>query len=183
LPAPWLDTDIGGPVPAGSATYASGVLTVNGSGADIFGTSDQFNYVYQPTTGDGTIVARVASQSITGSSNTKAGVIWKASTVAGSPYILIAVAPSGLIKVQYNFSGSVAGQTLAFPNVWMKLVRSGSLFSAYVSPDGVVWTPVVLAKSLPTMPASASVGVFECSHKSGTLGTAAFDNLTFTPGP
>lgn len=183
LPAPWADTDVGGPVPAGSATYAGGVFDVNGSGADIFGTSDQFNYVYQPTTGDGTIVARVISQSTTGSSNTKAGVIWKASTAASSPYILIAVAPSGLIKVQYNFSGSVTGQTLAFPNVWMKLVRSGSLFSAYVSPDGVAWTPVVLAKSLPTMPVSATVGVFECSHKAGTFGTAAFDNLAFNPGP
>jgi len=172
----------GAPSPAGSATYAGGVFTVNGSGADIFGTSDQLNYVYQPTTGNGTIVARVTSQSNTGSSNSKAGVIWKASTVAGSPYILIETGPTGIVKVQYNFSGSVSGATYSFPNLWMKLSRSGTTFTASLSPDGVTWT-VVLSKSLPTIPAASTVGIVECSHKVGVLGTATFDNISFTPGP
>jgi hypothetical protein len=183
LPSPWLDTDVGAPSPAGSATYAAGVYTVKGSGADIFGTSDQFNYVYQPTTGNGTIIARVASESNAGSTNDKAGVIWKASTTAGSPYILIAVSYTGLVKVQYNFSGSVTTSTYTFPNAWMKLVRSGSLFSAYLSPDGVTWTSVLANQSLPTIPTAATVGLFECSHKPGVLGTATFDNVSFTPGP
>jgi glucose/arabinose dehydrogenase/regulation of enolase protein 1 (concanavalin A-like superfamily) len=183
LPAPWFDTDVGGPSPAGSAAYSGGVFTVNGSGADIFGTSDQFNYLYQPTTGNGTLIARVASQSNTGSSNSKAGIIWKASTTAGSPYILIETGPTGIVKVQYNFNGTISGATYSFPNVWMKLVRSGSNFSAYISPDGTTWTTVVLNKSLTTIPTAATVGVFECSHKAGTAGTATFDNVSFTPGP
>jgi glucose/arabinose dehydrogenase/regulation of enolase protein 1 (concanavalin A-like superfamily) len=184
LPGPWLDTDVGAPSPAGSASYAGGVFTVNGSGADIFGTSDQFNYVYQNTTGNGTIIARVTSQSNTGSSNSKAGVIWKASTASGSPYILIETGPTGTVKVQYNFNGSIAAvSTYAFPNVWMKLVRSGSNFSAYLSTDGVNWTTVVANKPLTTIPTAATVGLFECSHKAGVLGTATFDNVSFTPGP
>jgi outer membrane protein assembly factor BamB len=182
LPSPWVDADVGAPPIAGSATYSSGVFTVNGSGVDIFGTSDQFNYVYQPATGNGTIIARVTSVTNT-SSNAKAGVIWKASTTAGSPYILIAAAPSGLVKVQYNFSGSVTTSTYTYPNVWMKLVRSGSSFSAYLSPDGVTWTTVLANKSLTTIPASATVGIFECSHSTTKLGTATFDNVSFTPGP
>ncbi len=182
LPSPWTDADVGSPPIAGSATYAAGVFTVNGSGADIFGTNDQFNYVYQPTTGNGTIIARVTSQTNT-SSNAKAGVMWKASTAAGSPYILIAVAPSGLVKVQYNFSGSITTSTYAFPNVWMKLVRSGSSFSAYLSPDGVTWTSVLANKSLTTIPTAATVGIFECSHSTTKLGMATFDNVSFTPGP
>ena len=40
------------PAVAGSASYANGVFTVNGSGADIWGGSDQFNYVSQPLTGN-----------------------------------------------------------------------------------------------------------------------------------
>jgi hypothetical protein len=182
-PNSWLDTDVGAPLPAGSATFASGLFTVNGSGADIFGTSDQFNYVYQPTTGNGTIIARVTSQSITGSSNSKAGIIWKASTTSGSPYILIETGPTGAVKVQYNFTGSITTSTYTFPNLWMKLVRSGSNFSAFVSPDGVTWTSFLANKSLPTIPVAATVGIFECSHKPGTLGTATFDNVSFTPGP
>jgi hypothetical protein len=183
LPSPWLDTDVGAPSPAGSAAYAGGVFTVNGAGADIFGTSDQFNYLYQNTAGNGTFIARVASETNAGSTNDKAGVMWKASTTAGSPYILIAAAPSGLVKVQYNFSGSISTSTYAFPNVWMKLVRSGSSFSAFLSPDGVTWTSVLANKTLTTIPTAATVGLFECSHSTTKLGTATFDNVSFTPGP
>lgn len=184
LPGPWADTDVGASSPAGSASYAGGVFTVNGSGADIFGTNDQFNYLYQPTSGNGTIIARVSSQSNTGSTNSKAGVIWKASTAPLSPYINIETGPSGVVKVQYNFTGSIAAaSTYSFPNVWMKLVRSGANFSAYLSSDGLAWTAVVTNKNLPTIAAAATVGIFECSHKPGVLGTATFDNVSFTPGP
>ncbi len=184
LPSPWADTDVGAPSPAGSATYSGGVFSVNGSGADIFGTNDQFNYVYEASAGNGTLIARVSSQTNTGSTNSKAGIIWKASTVSGSPYILIETGPSGVVKVQYNFSGSLsATSTYSFPNVWMKLVRSSGNFSAYLSPDGVTWTAVVTNKSLPTIPTAATIGIFECSHKVGVLGTATFDNVSFTPGP
>lgn len=182
LPSPWADTDVGAPAIAGSASYAGGVFTVSGSGADIFGTSDQFNYVNQVTTGNGTMIARITSMTNT-SSNAKAGIIWKASTTSGSPYILIAAAPSGLVKVQYNFSGSVTTSTYTYPNVWMKLVRSGSNFSAYLSPDGVTWTAVLTNKSLTTIPTAATVGLFECSHNVAKLGTATFDNVSFTAGP
>jgi len=61
LPVPWSDSDIGNPTPAGSASYAGGVFTVNDGGNDIWGTLDQFNYVSQSLTGDGSIVARVTS--------------------------------------------------------------------------------------------------------------------------
>jgi hypothetical protein len=65
----------------------------------------------------------------------------------------------------------------------MKLVRSGSNFSAYLSPDGTTWTAVVTNKNLPTITTPATVGIFEVSHKAGALGTATFDNVSFTPGP
>jgi hypothetical protein len=183
LPSPWSDTDVGAVGVAGSASYAGGVFTVNGSGTDIYGTSDQFNYVYQPVSGNGTLIARVASQTNTGSSNSKAGLIWKASTTSGSPYFLIAVNSSGVVKVQWNFNTSVqAATTYAFPNVWMKMVRSGSTFTAFLSPDGVAWTQVASA-TLSTIPTAATLGLAECSHVNTKLGTATFDNVSFTPGP
>jgi hypothetical protein len=183
LPSPWSDTDVGAVGVAGSASYAGGVFTVNGSGTDIYGTSDQFNYVYQPVSGNGTLIARVASQTNTGSSNSKAGLIWKASTTSGSPYFLIAVNSSGVVKVQWNFNTSVqAATTYAFPNAWMKMVRSGSTFTAFLSPDGVAWTQVASA-TLSTIPTAATLGLAECSHVNTKLGTATFDNVSFTPGP
>ncbi len=182
LPAPWAQTDVGSPALAGSAGYNSstGVYTVIGEGADIYGTYDQFHYVYQPTSGDGTMIARLTSESNT-SSNAKAGIIWKQSTTAGSNYILIAQAPGGGVKVQYNFNGSVAGGTYNFPNVWMKLTRVGNTFTAYLSSDGVNWTSV-LSKSTLNITTAATVGLFECSHNTSALGTATFDNVSWTAG-
>jgi hypothetical protein len=148
--------------------------------ADIWGTSDQFNYVYQPTTADGTLVARVTSQSNT-SSNAKAGIMFKESTSAGSPYFLIAAGPSGDIKVQYGFNGSIGEATYSFPNVWMKVTRVGDVFSSYLSSDGTNWTDVF--HKTPAINSNATAGLFVCSHKSGVLGTATFDNVSYTPGP
>ncbi len=178
LPSPWTDTDVGAPAIAGSASYASGVFTVNGAGADIWGTSDQFHYVDQPAASSGSIVARVTSVTNT-SSNAKAGVMVKQSTTAGSPYLLIADSPSGLVKVQYNFNGSLTSLTEPFPNGWMKLSwTAAGKYTASLSTDGVTWTPVLTKTLAITAPATA--GLFECSHNTGALGTATFDNVSYT---
>ncbi len=178
LPTPWVDTDVGSPAISGSASFANGVFTVNGAGADIYGTNDQFNYVNQPVGGDGTLIARVTSQTNT-SSNAKAGIMFKQSTTAGSPYILITITPgTSSFKVQYNFNGSTGGGTYTFPNAWMKLTRVGTLFTAYVSADGVTWTKVV--SNTLNMSTNATAGLFECSHNASALGTATFDNVSFT---
>lgn len=190
LPAPWQDTDVGSPSIAGSAGYTpkTGTFTVNGSGADIFGTPpvDQFNYVYQPLAGDGngTIIARVTSQTDT-SSNAKSGVIIKQSTTAGSDYILIAVQPGGIVKVQWDFTGSQQATSIYnFPNVWMKLVSLNGTFTAYLSGDGTTWQAIV-SKTTMSVPITfpATIGLFECSHDNTKLGTATFDHVSFTPGP
>src|SRR5581483_5393326 len=61
LPPGWLDQDIG--ETGGTATYSSGTFTANtpASGGSLWSTSDGFHFVYQPLSGDGTIVARVAN--------------------------------------------------------------------------------------------------------------------------
>jgi hypothetical protein len=61
LPAPWATQDVGSPAVNGSASESSGTYTVSGAGVDIWGTADQFRFVYQHLTGDGSIVARVRS--------------------------------------------------------------------------------------------------------------------------
>ena len=35
--------------------------------------------------------------------------------------MLIAARPTGLVKVQYDFNGSMTSRPYTFPNVWMKL--------------------------------------------------------------
>src|SRR5262249_50190619 len=61
LPQPWTHQDVGSTGQPGSASYAGGTFTVRGAGADVWGTSDAFQFVSQPLGGDGQIVARLAS--------------------------------------------------------------------------------------------------------------------------
>ncbi len=177
LPSPWVDSDVGSPAIAGSAGYTNGIFTVNGAGTDIWGTNDQFNYVNQPATGSGTIEAQVTSETDT-SSNAKAGVMFKQSTTAGSPYILIAASPSGLVKVEYDFNGSFSYSDYVVPNVWVKLSWSAGIFYASLSSNGTTWTQV-LHKTL-SITSPATVGLFECSHNTNALGTATFANVSYT---
>ena len=179
LPSPWADADVGSPAVAGSASYASGVFTVNGSGADIWGSSDQFNYVSQPLTGDGTIVARVTSQSDT-DPWAKAGVMIKQSTAGGTPYALLGVTPGYGVHFEYGYNTDVGGESYSFPNAWLKLTRTGSTITAYSSADGSTWTPVGATTISLTDP--VTIGLFTTAHNAGALSTATFDNVSVTAG-
>ena len=57
----WTNQDIGAVGLAGSTSISNGVFTLTGAGADIWGTADAFHFTYQRLTGDGEIVARVAT--------------------------------------------------------------------------------------------------------------------------
>ena len=115
LPAPSASADVGAPswLVAG---YTGGVFTLNGAGNDIWAGSDQFQYVSQALSGDGTITARVTSQDNT-DPWAKSGIMIKQSTTAGSPYALVAVTPGNGVHMEYNYYTDVAGGTYTFPNV------------------------------------------------------------------
>ena len=179
LPSPWADSDVGSPAVAGSASYSSGVFTVDGSGADIWGTSDQFNYVSQPLTGNASIVARVTSQSDTGPW-AKAGVMIKQSTTSGTSYALLAVTPGNGVQFEYGYNASVGGESYSFPNGWLKLTRTGSTITAFSSADGSTWAPVGATTISLTDP--VTIGLFTTSHNASALGTATFDNVSVTAG-
>jgi hypothetical protein len=74
LPAGWSDGDIGSVGVAGNGAYANGTFTVTGAGQQTWSSSDGIHFVYQPLTGDGTIVARLATLQ-TGNDGPLAGVM------------------------------------------------------------------------------------------------------------
>ena len=61
LPTGWASRDVGSTGIAGSATASSGTWTIAGSGANIWGTADEFRFAYQQVTGDVDIRVRLAS--------------------------------------------------------------------------------------------------------------------------
>ena len=182
LPSPWQNSDVGSPALAGSSSYdaSSSTYTVNGSGSDIWGTTDQFQFAFQPLTGDGNIVARVTSQD-NNDPWAKSGVMIKQSATAGAPYALIAVTPANGYHMQYDFNSDIAGGSYTFPNAWVKLQRTGNTFTSYTSVDGVNWTLIHSDTLSSVMSSSAVAGLFVSSHNSSQINTTKFDNVSVTP--
>ena len=177
-------TDIGATGATGGYTVSGTTVTVNGAGADIWGTADAFQFVAQPFTGDGTITARVVSQTNT-NVWAKAGVMIRAALTPGSTHVLTAVTPGQGAVQQYRSttggsSSSVPSATLVAAPYWVRLTRAGSVFTSSISPDGLVWT--VLGQTTVAMPAGVYAGLAVSSHTTGVLSTVAFDNVTFSGG-
>ena len=186
LPPGWSDTDIGTPGLAGSATFNSGTFTVNGSGADIWSTSDNFHYAYESLTGDVTITARVATQQNT-NAWAKSGVMIRETTAANSSFVHVFVTPGHGVNIQYRPSTGASAVQLAqvarpVAPEWVRLVRSGSTFTGFASADGVTFTQVGTINV--TMASSALEGLSVCAHNNTALNTSTFDNVAVTtPAP
>ncbi len=175
LPSPWLATDIGSPAVGGSATYASGTFTLNGAGADIWGTADQFHFAYRMLTGDGEIIAQVASLQNT-NGWAKAGVMMRETLGAGSRNAFVAVTPANGLAFQRRVttggaSATTVGGAGTAPS-WVRLVRSGSTVSAYRSTTGISWT--LIGSDTIFMGATVYVGLAVTSHNVSTRAMATF---------
>src|SRR5262249_34924968 len=111
LPAGWSDTDVGSPGKAGSAAYNAGSWTVNGGGPHTGGEPGQFNFARESLTGDGSVVARVASLTNT-NSGAKAGVMLRNGTAANAAFVDMVVTPGNGVVFQWRASaGRAAGST------------------------------------------------------------------------
>ena len=180
LPSGWSQQDIGSVGAAGSGGYSagSGTFTVKGSGADIWGTADAFHYVYKPMTGDGVVIARVASiQNV--NAWTKAGVMIRQTLDPGSAQALMLVSYSKGLAFQRRTSNggvstSTSGSMATAPN-WVKLERLGTTINAYASSDGTTWT--LVGSDTISMTASVYVGLAVSSHTT-TVAQATFDNVS-----
>jgi regulation of enolase protein 1 (concanavalin A-like superfamily) len=184
VPLPWKTQDIGAVGLAGDTSYADGSFTVQGSGTDIWGTGDQFRYVYQPLKGDGDIVARVSF--VEGVQPwTKAGVMMRETLTAGSAHAAMFVsAGKGLAYQRRTSTGGLTthtgGDTGSAP-YWLRLTRSGSTITASESGDGVTWT--VVGRDTFSMTASVYVGLAVTSHTQSSLAMAIVDSVSVTTGP
>ena len=151
---------------------------------------DQFRFVHQSLTGDGTLVARVASQA--GSHEwARAGLMLKQALESESPYAAVYVTPAHGVRLESNFQPSVAGGAGGAP-VWLRLTRSADTVAADESADGATWRPVGTV-TLAGLPGTVEIGLFVNSPGiltidrqfgstrtvgTPTLGKATFDHVS-----
>ena len=183
LPLPWVNRDIGAVGAVGGAGFdsASSTFTVTGAGADVWGSADALHFAYQARSGNGSIVARVASiQNV--NAWTKAGVMIRETLSAGSTHAFMLVSPGKGLAFQGR--PATGGASVSTPGAagtapyWVRLDRSGNVFTAYQSTDGTNWTLVGIQTI--AMGQNVFVGLGVSSHVSSTTATAAFDRVTIT---
>jgi hypothetical protein len=187
LPSPWQDNDFGTTGLAGSARFENNGFVVEGAGSDIWGTADSFNFLYQYGATNGSIVARIASESGT-NTFAKAGPMIRNAVsyfVAGSesaPDVILDIKPDG--GLEFMSRSQAGGETTylggggshAFP-IWLKLVRSGDTITGYFSDDGSSWSPVASTAVTIQVP---WFGLAVTSHDPSQSNSAVFDNVQVT---
>ncbi|MBA3638841.1 MAG: metallophosphoesterase, partial [Acidobacteria bacterium] len=179
-PAPaWTSQDIGAVGLAGTFSENSGVFTIEGAGADIWGTADAFRYAWKPLSGDADIIARVSSIENV-HRWVKAGVMIREHLTADSPQALMLVSPGKGLAFQRRIttaglSTSTSGGSGTAP-AWVKLERRANTITAYRSADGVAWT--LVGSDMFTMGGTVYVGLAVSSHVTTSLATAVFDNVS-----
>lgn len=178
LPSPWLTQDIGSVGVVGNAGYLNGAFSLSGSGSDIWGTADAFRYVYHPLSGNGQIVARVASLQNT-NAWAKSGVMIRETLAANSRYAMMDITPVNGSEFSRRLSAGAFSTVTNVPAgaapYWVKLVRSGNTFSGYVSTDGVNF--VLVGTDTISMASSVYIGLVVTSHNNATLCTTTLDGV------
>ena len=177
LPSPWIDRDVGRVGRVGLAQHRDGLWSVSVRRADIWANGDGFHFVYQSRSGDVEIKARIMSQRDT-DPWAKAGLMLREGLSASARHVMLAVTPrqGAWFLQRHDFADLTtqdSGGELAAP-CWIKLVRKGNIFTAWVSADGFDWN---WRTERMDMPETLLVGLVVNSHDNSALGTAAFDNV------
>ena len=155
----WTDTDLGGPTSPGySVTNSNGTLDIFGGGADIWGGTSQCHYYYAWASGTNwDVTMQVQNLATVDATWTKCELMvdW-ANTATGpqgsDPFIAAMNTPPGGdnefgVDQFRSTSGGNADWKQAgnsprpvYPNVWMGIHRSNSVFTVRYSYDGASWT-------------------------------------------
>ncbi len=182
LAPPWQGAGIGNVDVSGSAAVSGGVFSVAGAGI-IGGSDDTFQFVYQAFNGDGEIVAQISSVQNAGP-NGIVGVMIRESLTSDSEYLLMGASTDGnLLRSRRNNTGGNSHTTILGwatpPNVWVRMVRRGTLIDRYWSVDGTTWT-LSDSRNI-TMAGNAYIGLAVASGDPGMLNTSTFSNVYVAP--
>lgn len=179
----WQDADIGSVGLTGGSALSGTHFTLLGSGADISGTADAFHFVWQMKSGDGTLTARVTSQTAAAAAGSKAGVMIRESMAADARNVFVCVTPGNGVSFQNRAASGGASSATSLAGMvapyWVRLTRSGTMFTALCSSNGVDWVTAG-SSNLTGFENSALWGLAVTAHNSALASAATFDNVTLS---
>lgn len=191
--APWSYTDFGDYVLDQRQLGAYGVAALRtpgttsvdgdrivirgaGAGLDVIGQGMVAHVMYQPASGNRTITAQVTSRENAGNA-ARVGVIMCKSL---SPFDLMAASvlngPGGQFARRLAVAGK-ATSTEGGRGTWVRMSRTGNLFAAAVSSDGITWATIGEQEIPDFGTAPYYLGLVVASGDSSTLTEATFKGV------
>ena len=182
LPAPWRETDIGYSRLPGSVRHEGGIFTVRSAGMNIDGEADSFHYVFKPVRADTEIVAEVVSIQYS-HPFAKAGLMMRESLNEYSRHVMLALTAERGGALQFRPGERAATQSSSLRNIyaptWLKLRRQSNEFTAYISPNGRLWS--VLEKISVPMNQNIYVGLALAGGRDDVLNWTTFSKVREAP--
>ena len=188
--------DIGNPDISGSSEIQSNSISITAGGADVWGTQDEFRFVYTEQTGDFDLVAQI--ESLTKPHlYTKAGLMAREDLLDNSRHIFFQVFPNNNPRnknnggYEFQYRKDKSGEMKAiyparfdgtpefpvnYPNTWIRLKRVGSDFTGFYSTDGKTWKQYTTFNM--EFPEKIYLGFAVTSHNTKKAATAIFKNIS-----
>jgi hypothetical protein len=174
--------DVGAVAVPGHHGSNKDLVSISGSGEDIYRTADEFYFFHFPASGDFEMVVRAQPSEMDNTNPwAKAGIMARETLAANSRNFFVFRTPSADTGVQSrsvvggNTSKTSGGSGAGPSAFWLKVVRIGNTFSGYRSADGQNWT--LMASTTMVLSSSLRVGLAVTSHNDGVLCDAVFTRV------
>lgn len=188
-------SDIGNPAITGTVIDLKNGFDITAGGADIWGTKDEFNFIFIERTGDFDLISRIESLSAP-HLYTKAGLMAREDLTSDCRHIYFQVFSNNNPRnknnggYEYQYRTEKGGEMkaiypksfegtpefpVAFPNTWIRLQRTGNDFTGYYSADGKTWK-IYTTFSL-ELPAKLYLGMAVTSHEVKSIAIAKFRDI------
>ena len=179
--------DVGAPAIKGSTEFksSSGEYRLTGSGANIWGKQDQFQFVWREMAGNFTATAtlRFLGQ---GAEHRKAGIMVRQSLDTDATYADVVIHGNGMAGLQWRSRKGEDTNTFDLPiegpgTFTVKLVRTGVRIYLHVARNGAAVKEI--AHTEVSFQGPVLLGLVVCSHDAGASDTVIFSDVSVEPPP
>jgi TolB protein len=171
--------DIGAPAIKGSTEFSDGQYRITGSGANIWGKQDQFQYVWREIAGNFTATATLTFQG-KGAEHRKAGIMVRQSPDPDAAYADVVIHGTGMPALQWRSKPGEDTNTFDLPfdgpgTFKVKLVRTGVKIYMYIGKNGA--EPEKINNTEVSFKNPVLVGLVVCSHQADAKDTVVFSDV------
>jgi hypothetical protein len=177
--------DVGAPAIKGSTEFSDGQYRITGSGTNIWGKHDEFQYVWREMSGNFSVTAtmRFLGQGV---EHRKAGIMVRQSLDPDATYADVVIHGSGMPALQWRSKAGEATNTFDLPieeagTYKVKLVRTGVKIYMYIGKGDA--EPTKIANTEVTFHDPVLVGLAVCAHQGDASTTVVFSNVSLEQTP